>query len=408
MNNLPNRIAHLISKYLNDELNGPEERELNEWVHQSADHQRFFSQFTDEEAFAATLAEYEISKGIVLSKIKEAISFEEQPRPKTGMIWWLNRRRLTAVAASIIIAVGALVWWSIDKKEKPVTVTAIVQPTQNRQPASEGAVLKLADGKEIILDSAQNGAVAIQGNTRVTKQGGLLSYNNNNAGNIVLYNTLSTPRGKIYKLLLPDGSKVWLNAASSIRFPTAFTNDERHVEITGEVYFEVASIRPGSGEKIPFRVTANQRAAINVLGTHFNVNAYNNEASLRTTLLEGSVSIQLLHEQPGNTMVLKPGEEAQIKNAQAAAITVHQANIKKVMGWKDGYFSLDDLSLPALMREVERWYDVEVVYENGIPVKAFFGKVSRDLSLFDFMDALKVWGVRFRLEGRKVIITGVE
>ncbi|WP_205512841.1 FecR family protein [Longitalea arenae] len=407
MNNLPNRIAQLISKYLNDELNDQEKQELDEWVQQSEDHRHFFRQFTDEEAFAATLEEYETSQGIVLSKIKEAITFEDQSRSKARMIWWLNPRKLTAVAASVIIAGGALVWWNVNKKEKQLTEAATVQPAYNGHPASEGAVLKLADGKEIILDSVQNGAVAIQGNAEVMKQGGLLSYNNNKTGNTVLYNTLSTPRGKIYKLLLPDSSKVWLNAASSIRFPTAFTENRRSVEITGEVYFEVAAVRLASGEKMPFEVIADQRAMINVLGTHFNVNAYNNETSLRTTLLEGRVSIQLMQEESGKPVILKPGEQAQI-NAHTAGIAVHHTNISKVMGWKDGFFSLDDLSLSALMREVERWYDVEVVYEHGIPVKTFFGKVNRDLSLFDFMEGLKDWGVRFRMEGRKVIITGVE
>lgn len=417
MNNLPNRISHLISKHLNDELNDQEKQELNEWVQQSEDHQRFFTQFTDEEAFAATLEEYETSKGIVLSKIKEAINLKEQPQPKARMIWWLNRRRLTAVAASIIIAGGTLIWWNINKKEKPVTATAIVQPTQNRQPASEGAVLKLADGKEIILDNTQNGAVAIQGNTRVTKQGGLLSYNNNNAGHTVLYNTLSTPKGKIYKLLLPDGSLVWLNAASSIRFPTAFTNGERNVEITGEVYFEVKHLTPPAGgeqEKMRFTVQVNERTEVQVLGTHFNINAYANEDAIRTTLLEGSVKVVNRSRWPSganvkeNSVILKPGQQAVLAAGHSTLTIDHSPHIKQVMGWKDGYFSLDDLSLEALMREVERWYDVEVVYENGVPVKAFFGKVNRDLSLFDFMEGLKDWGVRFRLQGRKVIITGVE
>ena len=408
MNNLPNRISHLISKHLNDELNDEEKQELNEWVQQSEDHQRFFSQFTDEEAFAATLEEYETGKGIVLSKIKEAIHFKEQPQTKGGMIWWLNRRRLTAAAASIIIAGGALMWWNINKKEKPVTKTAIVQPTPNRQPASEGAVLKLADGKEIILDNTQNGAVAIQGNTQVTKQGGLLSYNNKDAGNTILYNTLSTPKGKIYKLLLADGSLVWLNAASSIRFPTAFTNDERNVEITGEVYFEVTK-----DPNKPFRVYFSssltggeeREGAVEVLGTHFNINAYANEDAVRTTLLEGSVKVSAISNKQSAT--LRPGEQVSMSQSLHLSQPV-PVQTKKVMGWKDGYFSLDDLSLEALMREVERWYDVEVEYENGVPAKAFFGKVNRDLSLFDFMEGLKDWGVRFRLEGRKVIITGVE
>jgi ferric-dicitrate binding protein FerR (iron transport regulator) len=269
----------------------------------------------------------------------------------------------------------------------------------------------LADGKEIILDDANDGTVATQGNTQITKQGGLLLYKGNDSASQVLYNTLSTPKGRIYKLSLPDGSKVWLNAASSIRFPTAFTGWQRSVEITGEAYFEVKK-----DAQRPFRVTANQRAAIEVLGTSFNVNAYDNEEFLRTTLLTGSVRIQAWQQADGgNGVLLKPGQQAQLKSAhavrsldQSVAITViDNANLQKVMGWKDGYFALDDLTLEELMHEVERWYDVEVVYEKGIPAKAFFGKVDRSLSLIDFMDGLKDWGVRFRLEGNKLIVTGV-
>lgn len=412
MNDVSKVISDLIARHLNDELNEQEKQELDNWLQQSEDHQRFFRQFTDEEALAATLSEYETSKGIVYGKIKEAIASSEQAGKKTTNIRWLNTRRLTAVAASILLIGAAYVWWSTVKDDGKVAEIPAAMATQDKQPASEGAILKLADGKEIILDDATDGAIATQGNTQILKQGGLLSYNSNDTGNQVLYNTLSTPKGRIYKLSLPDGSKVWLNAASSIRFPTAFTGWQRSVEITGEVYFEVKK----DVEK-PFRVTANQRATIEVLGTSFNVNAYDNEELLRTTLLTGSVRIQSWAQADGTTgVVLKPGQQAQMKSAhavrsfdQSVAITVNDnPNIQNVMGWKDGYFSLDDLTLEELVREVERWYDVEVVYEKGVPAKAFFGKVNRDLSLVDFMEGLKDWGVRFRLEGNKLIVTGVQ
>lgn len=412
MNEVSKNISELIAKHLNDELSEREKQELDSWVQQSEDHQLFFRQFTDEAMLASTLNEYETSKGIVFNKIKEAIPFDEHSDRKVTGIWWLNRRRVTAVAASILLICGAYVWWNKDQKDQRTASTSVAPVTRDRKPASEGAVLKLADGKEIVLDDANDGTVASQGNTQITKQGGLLSYNSNNPDNKVLYNTLSTPKGRIYKLLLPDGSRAWLNAASSIRFPTAFTGWERKVEVTGEVYFEVEK-----DAEMPFRVTVNQRATIDVLGTDFNVNAYDNEKFLQTTLLTGSIKIQALEqEQRGNSVLLKPGQQAQLMNTkavqpsgQSAAITViYNADIKNVMAWKNGYFSLDDLTLEELMREVERWYDVEVVYEKGVPVKAFFGKVNRDLSLLDFMDGLKDWGVRFRLEGRKLIITGAE
>ena len=399
MNELPKSIADLIVKHLNDELNDQEKQDLDNWVQQSENHRRFFSQFTDEEALTVTLTEYETSKGIVYDKIKEAIPFGEPTHSKTRSLWWLNTRRLTAVAASLLLVAAALVWWSIDKKDSKVAETPVTAVTHDRQPASEGAILKLADGKEIILDGAQDGTVAKQGNTHVTKQGGLLSYSSNDADNKVLYNTLSTPKGRIYKLLLPDGSKVWLNAASSITFPTVFTGLQRSVEITGEVYFEVMK-----NADMPFQVTVNQRAIVEVLGTHFNVKAYDDEQWLRTTLLEGSVKV--LSATTGRSVIIKPGEQASIQQSQ---LTIHDhVNIKNVMGWKDGYFSLDDLTLEELMREVARWYDVEVTYEKGVPMKAFFGKVNRDLSLLDFMDGLKAWGIRFRLENKKLIITGVQ
>jgi transmembrane sensor len=412
MNDLSKVIADLIAKHLNDELNEQEKQELDTWVQQSEDHQHFFRQFTDEATLAATLSEYETSKGIVHNRIKEAIASGTQPGKKTANTRWLNTKRLTAVAASILLIGAAYVWWNTGKDDNGVVETPAALATQDKQPASQGAILKLADGKEIILDDAVDGAVATQGNTQITKQGGLLSYTGNDSANEVLYNTLSTPKGRIYKLSLPDGSKVWLNAASSIRFPTAFTGWQRNVEITGEVYFEVKK-----DANKPFRVSANQRAAIEVLGTSFNVNAYDNEEFLRTTLLTGSVRIQAWEQADGgNGVILRPGQQAQLKSAhavrsfdQSVAITViDNPNLQKVMGWKDGYFALDDLTLEELMHEVERWYNVEVVYEKGVPAKAFFGKVNRDLSLLDFMEGLKDWGVRFRLDGNKLIVTGVQ
>ncbi|QEH40735.1 FecR family protein [Chitinophaga sp. XS-30] len=405
MSEISKAISDLIARHLNDELNDQEKQELDKWVQQSEDHQRFFRQFTDEGSLASTLTEYETSRDIVYNKIKEAIPFDRQADKKVINIWRFDLRRFTAIAASILLIGGAFVWWNIYVKDNRLAEDPVAGTTRDRQPASGGAVLKLADGEEIILDDATDGAVAEQGDTRITKQGGLLSYNSNVSANSVLYNTLSTPKGKIYQLLLPDSSKAWLNAASSIRFPTAFIGGERSVEVTGEVYFEIKK-----NAEMPFHVTVNQRATIDVLGTSFNVNAYDNEDVLRTTLLTGSVRIQIIQQEGGSSVVLKPGQQAQIKQVYVAQpiSVVRNANIKNVMGWREGYFSLDDLTLADLMREVERWYDVEVVYEKEIPVKTFFGKVGRDLSLLDFMDGLKDWGVRFKLDGRKLIITGVQ
>lgn len=407
MNEKSKAIADLVQKHLNDELNDQDKQELDNWLQESEENRLFFDHLTDEKSLAATLSEYEVSKDIIYGKIKKAIPLDGEKRKRYTAIAWLNPRRITAVAASVLIISGALVWWSIVNRNEPGTGTAAVPESQrDRQPAFEGAILKLADGQEIILDDAKDGNVAKEGNTQITKQGGLLSYNSSDPSNKVLYNTLSTPKGRVYKLSLPDGSKAWLNAASSIRFPAAFSGDVRQVEVSGEVYFEVKQ-----DKEMPFHVKVDQFTTIDVLGTEFNVNAYDNEKVLRTTLLTGSIRVQNKEqEQKGSSVLLKPGQQAQWKNVETVqTITVvQQVDIEKVTGWKDGYFSFDDLTLEELMREVERWYDVEVVYEKGIPAKAFFGKVSRNLSLLDFMDGLKDWGVRFRLEGRKLIITGVD
>jgi transmembrane sensor len=406
MNEISKAIADLILKHLNDELNDQEKQELDRWVQQSGDHQRFFRQFTDEKILAATLSEYDASKDIIYEKIKKALPGSSEADATTSNIRRINPGRMAAVAASILLLAGALLWWNIDRNNNPLADSNNVPVAQrDRQPAFEGAILKLADGKEIVLDDTKDGAIAKEGSTQIIKQGGLLSYNSNDAAGKVLYNTLSTPKGRIYKLSLPDGTKVWLNAASSIRFPTAFTGNQRNVEISGEVYFEVTK-----DMQMPFQVKVNEFTTIDVLGTEFNVNAYYNEEFLRTTLIAGAVRLQSREQEEEQRIVLKPGQQAQWKNIPALQPfkLIQDANIEKVVGWKDGYFSFDDLTLEELMREVERWYDVEVVYEKGIPAKAFFGKVSRNLSLLDFMEGLKDWGVRFRLEGRKLIVTGVE
>jgi Fe2+-dicitrate sensor, membrane component len=412
MKKTPNAVAELIAKYLNNDLNDQEKQELDQWVQQSEAHQQFFQQLTGEASLAAIIQEYETSKVLVLDQVKAAIAGDEETKTKVIPIW-RRLRKVAAVAASVLL-IGTVVVWYLYRSESTVEATpaVVATTTHDKQPATEGAILQLADGKEIVLDDAKDGAIATQGNTQITKEGGLISYNDNKQADKVMYNTLSTPKGKTYKLELSDGSKVWLNAASSIRFPTAFTGWQRNVEITGEVYFEVKK-----DAEMPFHVTVDQRTTISVLGTSFNVNAYDNEAYVRTTLITGSVKIEAWEqEQRGNSVLLKPGQQALVKNTQAAQsygqsgpiTVVDNANIENVMGWMNGYFSLDDLTLEELMREVERWYDVEVVYEKGIPVKAFFGKVNRDLSLLDFMEGLKDWGVRGRLEGNKLIISGVQ
>ncbi len=210
-------------------------------------------------------------------------------------------------------------------------------------------------------------------------------------GNAVVYNTMSTPKGRQFQLTLPDGTKVWLNAASTIRYPTAFSGAERKVDITGEAYFEVTK------GVTPFVVNADNRAEITVLGTHFNVNSYSNEERLATTLLEGSVRVS-----KGNTSrQIRPGEQALVTESVQV---VSGVNTAQVVAWKDGLFDFDGASLEQVMRQLERWYDIEVVYKGKVPNITFWGGITKDVALADLLTGLKRSEVNFKIEGRQLIV----
>jgi transmembrane sensor len=208
-------------------------------------------------------------------------------------------------------------------------------------------------------------------------------------------NTLTTAKAETYQLLLSDGSKVWLNAGSSIRFPVSFTEKVRRVEITGEVYFEVAH-----NEKKPFIVKAGE-TEIQVLGTTFNVNSYADEGAIKTTLLTGKVKIVNEEKQAA---ILKPGEQALVSQA-SHPIPVQTVNVDQVVAWRFGLFQFDRDDIKTVMRQIARWYDVEVSYEGQIPKIEFWGKISRDLNAAEMCKVLERYGVHFRIEGKKIIVT---
>jgi ferric-dicitrate binding protein FerR (iron transport regulator) len=211
-----------------------------------------------------------------------------------------------------------------------------------------------------------------------------------------MYNTLGTPRGGQYRLMLPDGSKVWLNAISSIRYPAAFTGKERVVEITGEAYFEVAK-----DATHPFKVLVhNGDMEISVLGTHFNVNAYNDEPIIKTTLVEGSVKVT----RDKQTAVIKPGEQTELNSSGALKI-IHDADIDEAVAWRNGLFEFQDADLQSILRQVMRWYDVEVDYQGNIPERFFTAIISRDKTLTGVLEILKLSDIDYKLDGKKLVIT---
>jgi transmembrane sensor len=261
-------------------------------------------------------------------------------------------------------------------------------------PGGNKATLTLADGSTIVLDEAQNGTLAQQGNSKIIKLDGKLSYDpiNKNQKEVV-YNTISTPNGGQYQLELADGSLVWLNATSSIHFPTAFAGKERRIEITGEAYFEIAKNR-----EMPFVVAING-AEIQVLGTHFNINAYSDEDNIKTTLLEGSIKFV----SGDNSSTLRPGQQSQLAKNGTIKLA-NDVNVDEVVAWKNGLFAFENASIETVMRLFSRWYDVQIEY-RGKTDDLFIAEMRRNIKLSDALKALELTGkVRFDIDGKKIIV----
>jgi ferric-dicitrate binding protein FerR (iron transport regulator) len=304
-----------------------------------------------------------------------------------------------AMAATILLLVSVPVYYFITrpvaKTNQPVVTN---QPTTPILPGGDKATLTLADGSVIVLDSAQNGTITQQGNAVVKKSGGQLQYDASHSPRTTdhsQYNTIATPRGGQYHIVLSDGSNVWLNAASSIRFPATFTGKDRQVEITGEAYFEITK-----NQHRPFKVTIAPGAAIEVLGTHFNVNAYADEPGIKTTLLEGKVKV--MSTVNGEWSMLKPGQQAAIHHSQ---LTIHDnVDVEEVMAWKNGLFYFDNADIQTIMRQLARWYQVEITWQGKIPSRRFAGQVSRSAGLLQVLKILELSKVHFTIEGNKVTV----
>ena len=267
-------------------------------------------------------------------------------------------------------------------------------------PGGNKAILILADGTSIVLDSSSNGTIASQGATKIIKLNtGQLIYNSSNADqNTVSYNILSTPYGGQYQVTLPDGTIVWLNSASNLRYPTSFTGHERRVEITGEAYFEVAK-----NARQPFKVKINlsngEGSEVEVLGTHFNINAYDDETTIRTTLFEGSVKIN----QSTGTTQIKPGQQLQTGKTGQIKI-INNADLEETIAWKEGRFQFGNADINCIMRQLARWYDIDVKYEGNIS-RHFSGIIPRNVNLLKVLNMLELTGeVNFKVEGKKVMV----
>lgn len=328
-----------------------------------------------------------------LSEIKARIAHENLSsadfRHRVSRLYTANIHSFHVAAAILIIACATALVLSITKTHEIPEVARVEKDMHNDvQPGASIAMLKLSDGTTINLEDIGNGKIAQQGNMEVIKlANGEIQYKsagNSTDKNIVHgSNTVFTPRGGQYQLLLPDGSKIWLNAESSITYPVVFTGNTREVKITGEVYFEVAK-----DKHKPFLVFADD-TRIEVLGTHFNVNAYKDAGPVKTSLLEGSVKI--------NKQILIPGQA--YLNGKIISTDVDQD-----VAWKNGVFNFNDQNLSQIMLQLARWYDLEIVFAAGIPNKQYAGEIGRNLNLSQVLKGLENSGVHFELQGKRLTV----
>ncbi|MBX2922789.1 MAG: FecR domain-containing protein [Chitinophagaceae bacterium] len=308
-------------------------------------------------------------------------------------------KKLRWAAAVIVLCISAYFLW------QPVSQRKIYARSQQLintiEPATSGAVLTLEDGTRIVLDSMGNGVIANQKGVELVFKNGSLIYNKAHAKGAVAYNTLQTPKGRQMNIMLPDGTHVWLNAESSIRYPVAFIENERRVQIEGEAYFEVAH-----DKSKPFFVNVRHTMEVKVTGTHFNVNSYEDESADATTLLSGAVELILPDSPAKQSVKLSPGQQGRLEKEGSNTIKLlSSVDTARVMAWKNGVFDFNDASLQQVMKQLARWYNLTIEYEDGVPDMKFGGKMGRDLKLADVLHFLEDARVKFRMEeDRKLIV----
>ena len=336
----------------------------------------------------------------------------------------LFRRYRLGWAAAILLVIGAGGYLFYHNRQ---SIPAEVVHNNDKNPAPNDvvpgttkAVLTLADGSRVMIDSARSGQLAVQGRTTVQNEHGAITYNGDtplkiqNSVKALIYNTLTTNRGEQSPpLTLSDGTKVWLNALSSIRFPVAFAGSSREVEISGEVFFEIAK-----NPSMPFHVkcwpaagfSGTKEMDVEVLGTQFNINAYPGESDIRTTLLEGKVRIVTGGDvvttplrDPSKSLILEPGQQARVQ--EGVSHLVKDPDIDQAMAWKRGLFDFNHANLQAVLRQLARWYDIEVKFEGNVPVRSFHGKITRDLNLSQVIQLLQDVDVKFHIAGKTLIVT---
>jgi len=386
-----NEVTHAERKQVVEWLLNPEnDTSIKQWMAAHWDlvsHSDYNSDATEPDAEA-------LWQNIQL-KIKQQTTDKQAVLKPFTLFHPFARKWMAAAAVLLMMVAGAFYFLKPVQQGQVEEISKKVAPKGDIAPPNANlAVLTLADGTKVYLDSVGNGTLAQQDGIAITKQDdGQIAYQGNASG-VVTYNTLSLPKGsKPFRIVLSDGTHVWLNAASSITYPTAFTGKERKVNMTGEAYFEVAK-----NAAMPFMVSHNQ-LNVRVLGTHFNINTYDDEKAGKITLLEGLVQV----EQGGETKGLKPGQQAMILEENIKVI--QGIDIEEVMAWKNGLFYFNGADIKTIMRQIEKYYDVEVEYRDEVNYQ-FVAKISRQVNVSEFLKILELTNlIHFKIEGRKIIVT---
>ena len=396
--NMLNRISELMLKFHRGSLSPEEKDVLDQWQALSPRNQQLFRELTEEGLLRPQLEEME---SFAETPVREKIEARMPDVFAPPAISLHRRWPRIAVAAGIIVLAGIGAWWLWQPRQRPVIVTQakadIPPPTGSR------TTLTLGDGREIILDSVATGTLTREGGAVVAKQDSAgLSYKavadkaiaKLNGMAPVLYNTLTTARGGQTQVLLADGSRVWLNTASSLKFPTIFTGQDRTVDLNGEAYFEIAP-HPNR----PFIVHVNG-SRIEVLGTHFNIMAYTDEENQQTTLLKGAVRVS----SRSASRILQPGQQAILDNGKSTLSINKDVDVEEVLAWKNGLFEFNSLDIQAVLRQVSRWYNVSVVFTGAPPSGHFSGVVSRTSNVSDVLRIFEQANIRYTLSGNQITI----
>ena len=402
------RLRFLFQRYFDKTASQDERKELTGLI--SHDHKKnLFMQLLSE-----TWEHYQndgdwIAAASSDTMLKQILAKEPAKEAPVKRIGW---PRMVAAAAVLIIIAGAA--WFIINNNKRVMPAVVSGLAHDAAPGSFKAQLTLADGSHITLDSAALGQLAKQGNTTVLNKAGELLYKQEGGEQAVIYNTITTNRGETYSFSLADGSKVWLNSASTVRFPVAFTGAERRITITGEVFVKVAKDKAH-----PFIVSAGGME-VTALGTEFNVNAYGDEEGISTTLVEGSVKVgsrpsyakASAGEAVGSgekaekeqSVMLKPGEQVSLSHTSQLSQPI-PVQTDEIISWKEGFFHFESADLTTILRQFARWYDIEVVYEGPVSKRKFFTIVKRSSTLKNVLALLQDNNINYKIEGKKLIVS---